>query len=141
MLNSWLEPRTQEGLAGTIFILIDWGQELLDPRKDAFQFYVWYRVCLMVGSEMGNQCTIYLVFTPVPGRGHWKVNPLLVVSPLGNALQGSLSREYGHREHWSANICIICDPSSKHFAFADFCTILKWSFENADCDICTLKFM
>ena len=39
------------------------------------------------------------------------------------------------------NICIICDPSSKYFAFADFCTILKWSFENADCDICTLKFM
>lgn len=55
----------------------------------------------MVGSEVGNQCTVYLVFTPVPGRGHWEVNPLLVVSPLGNALQGSLSREYGHREHWS----------------------------------------
>ena len=55
----------------------------------------------MVGSERGNQCTVYFVFIPVPGRGHWKVNTLLLIFPLGNALQRSLSRAYGLREHWS----------------------------------------
>lgn len=56
----------------------------------------------MAGSEKGNKYSVFFVFTPVPGIGHWKGNTLLLeVFPLGNAPQGSLNGEYGLREHWS----------------------------------------
>lgn len=43
---------------------------------------------LMAGSKRGSPYSIFFVFTPVLGRGHWKGNTLLELFPLQNTQQG-----------------------------------------------------